>query len=87
YAGVAKWLEETPSETLSARRAQAELFFRRLGVTFAVYGEAEADERIIPFDIIPRVIAQSEWRQIEAGARQRVAALNAFLADIYGPQE
>lgn len=87
YAGVAKWLEETPSETLSARRAQAELFFRRLGVTFAVYGEAEADERIIPFDIIPRVIAQSEWRQIEAGARQRVAALNAFLADIYGPHE
>ena len=87
YGKVAQWLQDTPSDTLQARRAQAELFFRRLGVTFAVYGESEAGERIIPFDIIPRVLSQAEWRRLEAGVRQRAAVLNAFLADIYGRQE
>ena len=87
YARVAKWLSETPDDYLQTRRAQAELFFRRIGITFAVYGDAEADERLIPFDIVPRIVSRPEWRRLEAGLVQRVQALNAFLRDIYGPRE
>ncbi|KPF64751.1 hypothetical protein IP88_13475 [alpha proteobacterium AAP81b] len=87
YRAVAEWLEATPPALLAARRRQAELFFRRIGITFAVYGEAEADERLIPFDIVPRILARAEWRRLEAGLKQRVGALNAFLADIYGKRE
>ena len=87
YARVARWLAESPAEILDARRAQAELMFRRIGITFAVYGDKEAAERLIPFDIVPRVLARSEWTRLEAGLVQRVKALNAFLADIYGAGE
>ena len=87
YARVAQWLAETSDDYLQTRRAQAELFFRRIGITFAVYGDADADERLIPFDIVPRILARSEWRRLEAGLVQRVQALNAFLRDIYGPRE
>jgi len=87
YARVAQWLAETPDDYLQTRRAQAELFFRRIGITFAVYGDAEADERLIPFDIVPRILSRAEWRRLEAGLVQRVQALNAFLRDIYGPRE
>jgi len=87
YGKVKLWLEQTPPETLAARRAQAELFFRRIGITFAVYGEADASERLIPFDIIPRIISRSEWGLLERGLKQRVQTLNAFLTDIYSGQE
>jgi uncharacterized circularly permuted ATP-grasp superfamily protein len=87
YAPIERWLRESPPELLEARRKQAELLFRRIGITFAVYGEAEASERLIPFDIVPRVLSPSEWAHVDRGLRQRVGALNAFLSDIYGPQE
>jgi uncharacterized circularly permuted ATP-grasp superfamily protein len=87
YRRVAEWLAKSPSELLSSRRAQADLLFRRIGITFAVYGEKEATERLIPFDIVPRLISQREWSRLEAGIIQRVKALNMFLADIYGPRE
>ena len=87
YRSLRRWLDETPSATFDTRRSQAELFFRRVGITFAVYGDNEASERLIPFDVIPRVLLKSEWDFLERGLRQRVTALNAFLADIYGPQE
>ena len=87
YRRVAQWLSETSDDYLQTRCAQAELFFRRIGITFAVYGDAEADERLIPFDIVPRILARSEWRRLEAGLIQRVQALNAFLRDVYGPRE
>ena len=87
YGEIKRWLDESPADLLDARRRQAELLFRRIGITFAVYGAEEASERLIPFDIIPRVITGAEWSGIETGLRQRVSALNAFLADIYGPQE
>lgn len=87
YRRVAAWLAEAPADLLDARRRQAELFFRRIGITFAVYGEAESTERLIPFDIIPRVLGRSEWTALERGLVQRVEALNAFLADIYGPRD
>ncbi len=87
YGRIARWLEETPIEHLSSRRAQAELLFRRMGITFAVYGEKDAGERLIPFDIIPRIMLRSEWTRLETGLLQRVKALNAFLQDVYGAQE
>jgi len=87
YRGLDRWLEETSKEILEVRNAEAELLFRRSGITFNVYGDAEADERIIPFDIIPRVLAKSEWDRLAAGLEQRIRAINAFLADLYGRGE
>jgi uncharacterized circularly permuted ATP-grasp superfamily protein len=87
YRRMARWLEETPPEVLASRRAQAELLFRRIGITFAVYGDKDASERLIPFDIIPRLFSRSEWSRLEQGLFQRVKALNMFLADVYGKQE
>jgi uncharacterized circularly permuted ATP-grasp superfamily protein len=87
YAQLNDWLSNTPQDIFDARRSQAEFFFRRIGITFAVYGAAESSERIIPFDIIPRIITKPEWESMERGLKQRVNGLNAFLADIYGPQE
>ncbi len=87
YRSIQGWLENSPPELMATRRRQAELFFRRIGITFAVYGDKDATERLIPFDIVPRILARSEWTGLEAGLKQRVGALNAFLADIYGPRE
>src|SRR3712207_3848019 len=87
YAELQSWLAETPPEVFEARRSQAELFFRKLGITFAVYGDNESTERLIPFDIIPRVLTKPEWSLLERGLKQRVGAMNAFLRDLYGPQE
>jgi uncharacterized circularly permuted ATP-grasp superfamily protein len=87
YGQLKRWLDETPGEVFDARRSQAELFFRKLGITFAVYGDNESTERLIPFDIIPRVLTKGEWSLLERGLKQRVGALNAFLRDLYGPQE
>src|SRR5476651_2287443 len=87
YRHIERWLEETPADVLAARRAQAEYMFRRIGITFGVYGDKDAAERLIPFDIIPRLISRAEWTKLEAGLVQRVRALNMFLADVYGGRE
>jgi uncharacterized circularly permuted ATP-grasp superfamily protein len=87
YAILKAWLDTQSPADLRAKIREAEAIFRRLGITFAVYGNEEAAERLIPFDIIPRIFAASEWRRLEAGIRQRVAALNAFIDDIYHRQE
>jgi uncharacterized circularly permuted ATP-grasp superfamily protein len=87
YTGLKAWLERSPPDLMETRRKQAELFFRRIGITFNVYGQADATERLIPFDIIPRILTRAEWTHLEKGLAQRVTALNAFLADVYGPQE
>jgi uncharacterized circularly permuted ATP-grasp superfamily protein len=87
FAALTQWLAETPPSELAHRQAVAETMFRQLGITFAVYGDSEAAERIIPFDIIPRVITASEWTKLSAGLTQRVEAINAFLDDIYGARK
>ena len=83
YQELSRWLAELPPDTLEFRRREAELLFRRIGITFAVYGDAEAQERLIPFDVVPRIISANEWRVLERGLRQRVQAINMFLRDIY----
>src|SRR6185312_12934035 len=87
YAALDAWLREQPDTTLGLMAADAEGIFRRLGITFAVYGSSEATEKIIPFDVIPRIISATEWRKLSRGIEQRVRALNAFLYDIYHRQE
>ncbi|SDB45400.1 Uncharacterized conserved protein, circularly permuted ATPgrasp superfamily [Bauldia litoralis] len=87
YELIKRWLDSETPESLGHRRLEAELLFRRIGITFAVYGDEEAEERIIPFDIVPRVLTKTEWRKLATGLEQRVTALNMFLADIYGTGE
>jgi uncharacterized circularly permuted ATP-grasp superfamily protein len=83
---LAAWLTDLSPAELDRRQVAAEAAFRSLGITFAVYGEEKAAERIIPFDIIPRVFTAREWASLSAGLEQRVAAINAFLSDVYGPR-
>jgi uncharacterized circularly permuted ATP-grasp superfamily protein len=83
-AALSRWIEATPDAELRRRQQAAEATFRQLGITFAVYGDSEASERIIPFDIVPRVFLHDEWERLSAGLIQRVQAINAFLDDIYG---
>jgi uncharacterized circularly permuted ATP-grasp superfamily protein len=87
YSELSRWLAEVPPDVLDYRRREAELIFRRIGITFAVYGEADAQERLIPFDVIPRIMSAVEWRLLEKGLTQRVNALNAFIKDIYSARE
>src|SRR5919204_6424176 len=84
YSALAKWLDGVPPDVLEHRRREAELLFRRIGITFAVYGEADAQERLIPFDVIPRVLSAAEWELLHSGLEQRVKAINLYLKDIYG---
>ncbi|THF60992.1 circularly permuted type 2 ATP-grasp protein [Pseudothauera rhizosphaerae] len=86
YASYASWLSEMPEERLAQKRAEADALFHRHGITFAVYGENSGTERLIPFDIIPRIIPADEWHTLAAGLRQRVKALNLFICDIYHEQ-
>jgi uncharacterized circularly permuted ATP-grasp superfamily protein len=87
YAKLKHWLDGTPSEFLAQRHTEAEHFFRRIGITFAVYGDKEGTERLIPFDIVPRVLSSDEWRRLSTGLEQRVKALNAFIKDVYHERE
>lgn len=87
YQDFSRWLDLQAPEKLQNKRAEADLIFRRVGITFAVYGEESGTERLIPFDIVPRVIKAAEWKILESGLRQRVQALNMFLKDIYNEQK
>lgn len=87
YRVLDAWIREQPEQALGLMSSDAEGIFRRLGITFAVYGSNEGTEKLIPFDVIPRVIAAGEWRRLSRGIEQRVRALNAFLHDIYHRQE
>ncbi|HEY4038231.1 MAG TPA: circularly permuted type 2 ATP-grasp protein [Burkholderiaceae bacterium] len=87
YREFESWLSRQSDDLMRLKRAEADLKFRRVGITFAVYGESAGTERLIPFDVIPRIIPTADWRRLEAGLRQRVKALNLFLHDIYHEAE
>ena len=91
YKTYDRWLNRQPTDQMRSRREEAEMIFRRVGITFAVYGDKDEDgsgtERLIPFDLIPRIIPSAEWREMEKGLKQRVTALNRFLEDVYHDQE
>nr|WP_269766024.1 transposase [Burkholderia ubonensis] len=87
YSRVKAWLDTQNPASLAQKARDAENVFRKTGITFAVYGDADAAERLIPFDIVPRIISGNEWNRLSLGIEQRVMALNAFLDDIYHRQE
>src|SRR5450432_3997231 len=87
YGELSRWLSEIPSDVLDYRRREAELLFRRIGITFSVYGEADAQERLIPFDVLPRILSAAEWDLLRAGLEQRVKAINLYIKDVYGRRD
>ena len=91
YRSYDRWLQRQDDALMRARRDEAEMIFRRVGITFAVYGDKDEDgagtERLIPFDLIPRIIPAHEWRDMQKGLVQRVTALNHFIHDIYHAQD
>jgi uncharacterized circularly permuted ATP-grasp superfamily protein len=87
YRRLEDWTRDMPAELRSLKQSEAESLFRRIGITFAVYGEGGDPDRLIPFDMFPRVFATDEWRKLERGIKQRARALNAFLTDVYGRGE
>ena len=87
YQAYREWLRSTPPNHLVRKHDQADMLFQRLGVTFTVYGEKEGTERLIPFDIIPRILDAGEWEIVATGVCQRVDAINAFLSDVYHDQD
>ena len=87
YQELNHWIQSEDLARLKKKSSEAEAFFRRTGITFNVYGEDEAAERLIPFDVIPRIISSREWQKLSKGIEQRVRAINAFLYDLYHRQE
>jgi uncharacterized circularly permuted ATP-grasp superfamily protein len=87
YQQLDEWMRNMPAEIRHMKQAEAEALFRRIGITFAVYGEGGDPDRLIPFDMFPRVFSALEWAKLERGVKQRARALNAFLADVYGRGE
>lgn len=83
YSGLEGWQRDMPTELRNLKQAEAEELFRRIGITFAVYGEGGDPDRLIPFDMFPRVFTGREWSKLERGVKQRARALNAFLSDVY----
>jgi len=81
-----RWLRAQPPEHLARKRTEADALFHRVGITFAVHGEHQGTERLIPFDIVPRILPAHEWERLAQGLKQRARALNAFLGDIYHEQ-
>ena len=87
YKDYHNWFDRQDTRQLQRKHSDAERSFRRTGITFNVYGESEAEERLIPFDLVPRIIGADEWRRLTRGIEQRVRALNAFMHDLYHRQE
>jgi uncharacterized circularly permuted ATP-grasp superfamily protein len=87
YTELKRWLSEVRPDVLDYRRREAELLFRRIGITFAVYGQADSTERLIPFDVIPRVLSAAEWDTVRRGLEQRTKAINSYIRDVYGRRE
>ncbi|NNK66741.1 MAG: circularly permuted type 2 ATP-grasp protein [Rhodobacteraceae bacterium] len=87
YRGLEGWSRDMPLDLRTLKQSEAEKLFRRIGITFAVYGEGGDPDRLIPFDMFPRVFSGAEWRKLDMGVKQRARALNAFLADVYGRGE
>src|SRR5271166_3741296 len=87
YEQLKAWLAGIAPDILDHRRREAELIFRRIGITFAVYGDADSTERLIPFDVLPRIISADEWAKLRLGLEQRVKAINLYIKDVYGRRE
>ena len=82
YSPVINWAKSLPESTILKRKSEAENLFKKIGITFSVYNNYDTSERLIPFDMFPRILSKTEWKKIQSGVVQRSMALNAFLNDI-----
>ena len=87
YSPVLSWAKSLPESTILKRKSEAENLFKKIGITFSVYNNYDTSERLIPFDMFPRILSKIEWKRIQSGVKQRAMALNAFLNDIYNDGE
>ena len=87
YLNIMSWAESLPYNTVVNKKIQAENLFKKIGITFSVYNNFDSAERLIPFDMFPRIITKLEWLNIKDGVTQRALAINAFLRDIYNKGE
>src|ERR1700681_648940 len=87
YGELSRWLGEISADVLDYRRPEDELLFRRIGITLSVYGEADAQERLIPLHVLPRILSAAEWDLLRLGLEQRVKAINLYIKDVYGRRE
>ena len=87
YGAYQAWLGSRSADWMERKRAEADLIFRRTGITFSVYGDETGTERLIPSDVVPRIIDAEDWDRLELGLTQRVKAINRFLSDIYHKQD
>jgi len=87
YSKIFNWAEALPKNILLKKQIQAENLFKKIGVTFSVYNNYDVSERLIPFDIFPRILSATEWIKVKKGIKQRSLAINAFLTDIYHKSE
>ncbi len=87
YEAYQEWLRSRSAQSMARKRAEADLIFRRTGITFSVYGDEGGTERLIPSDVVPRIISADDWAFLERGLTQRVRAINHFLSDIYNRQD
>ena len=86
YSKLFEKLAQMAPGQFEERRKLADLSFLLQGITFTVYNDGQGTERLLPFDLIPRILPNSEWQRIDRGLTQRVVALNLFLRDVYGKQ-
>ena len=87
YSNIMTWANSLPQNTVIKKKLQAENLFKKIGITFSVYNNFDSTERLIPFDMFPRIISSTEWKKIKRGVIQRALAVNAFLNDIYNSGE
>jgi uncharacterized circularly permuted ATP-grasp superfamily protein len=87
YGFLRNSIEALGKKELRRRSNSAEKALISMGITFTVYGDEEAEERIMPFDVIPRIMNKKEWETLEVGLKQRITAINLFLRDIYSDQK
>ena len=83
YVPIMNWAKSLPESTIIKRKSEAENLFKKIGITFSVYNNYDMSERLIPFDMFPRILSKSEWLKLQKGVEQRALAINAFLNDIY----
>ena len=83
YVPIMNWAKSLPESTIIKRKSEAENLFKKIGITFSVYNNYDMSERLIPFDMFPRILSKSEWLKLQKGVEQRALAINAFLNYIY----
>ncbi len=87
YNKIFDWAKSLPENVIVKKKHEAESLFKKIGITFSVYNNFDSTERLIPFDMFPRIISAKEWKKLEKGVIQRAVAINAFLNDIYNSAE